>query len=60
MSGRGANQEGVMELAKSDLEVLKEIASQEIAPDRHGTDGGVEGEASQVRVRKFEPVNSRA
>ena len=50
MSGSSGNEESVVELAKSDLEVLKEIASQEIAPDRHGADRGIEGEGAEVRM----------
>jgi len=49
-----------MELAKSDLDLLKEVAPQQIARDGNGADGGIEDETSKVRMRKFEPMNSRA
>lgn len=47
-----------MELAKSDLQVPKEIASQEIAPDRYRADGGIESEATEVGMKNLDPMNA--
>ena len=49
-----------MEFAKSELEVLKEIAPEQVAMYRHGADRSIEGEGSELRMREFEAVNSRA
>ena len=48
-----------MVFAKADLDVPKEIAPEEIAPDGHGADRGIKSEASEVGMRYFEAMNSR-
>jgi hypothetical protein len=50
----------MMELAESDLDLLKEVATEEVARDRDGADRGLEGEAPKARVRQGKMMNSRA
>ncbi len=60
MSVGGGDVEGVMELAKPDLDTLKEIASKEIPPDGHGADRRIEIETPEPRMRENKLMNSRA
>ncbi len=43
--------EGVMELAKTNLDMRKEIAPEQVARDRNCADRGIQGEASKLRMR---------
>jgi hypothetical protein len=58
MSGRGGDHEGVVKLAESELDMLKEIAPKQIAPYRHGADSGIKGETSKVGMKNFDPMNA--
>ena len=49
-----------MELAKSDLDMPEEIAPEQVARDGHSADGGIEGEAPELRMREDKTMNSRA
>jgi hypothetical protein len=51
--------EGVMELAKTNLDMRKEVAPEEVARDGNGTDRGIEGETSKLRMEEIESMNSR-
>jgi hypothetical protein len=59
-SRRGVDHKVVTEFAKADLDMLKEIAPKEVASDGNCADGRIEGEAAEVGMRQFEPMNSRA
>jgi len=59
MSGSGCDLEGVVKLPKSDLDILKEVAPEQIAPYRDGADRGIEQKTSEVGRRKLKTMNSR-
>lgn len=59
MSGGDGNEKGVVEFAKSNLDVLKEISPEQISLYRHRTDRHVHGETAEVQVRKINAMNSR-
>ena len=48
-----------MELAKSDLDMPKEIAPEQIARDGNGADRGIEGETPEVWMREGKTMNPR-
>ena len=57
-SGRGGDHKVVMEFAKADLDMLKEIAPEEVASDGNCADRSIEREAAEVGMKNFEPMNS--